>query len=157
MPRAKADQIVAELLDRVQEVNASAEYVFHVSTVIVYGSYVRGEPLLSDVDIAFHLTPKWPQDEQKRKEEERIEIAFENGRSFSNFCEQLFWPEREVRLHLKRRTRGLSLHPLDDFMGMEKHENFAYKVLLGDEVRIAEQLPYRRGWRDAPRQASVLG
>src|ERR1700730_11228333 len=60
MPRAKAEQIVAQLMKRVGEINANAEYVYRVSTVIVFGSYARGEPLLSDVDIATELKRKWP-------------------------------------------------------------------------------------------------
>jgi hypothetical protein len=43
-------------------------------------------------------------------------------------------------LHLKARTRGLSLHPMDDFVGMRKDNNFAYKILIGDADKIAEQL-----------------
>jgi hypothetical protein len=48
-------------------------------------------------------------------------------------------------LHLKARTRGLSLHSLDDFVRMRKDNNFVYKVLIGNADKIAEQLAKRDG------------
>jgi hypothetical protein len=59
MPRGRAEPILAGLLRRVEEVNATPHYLFRIPTVIVYGSYVRGEALLGDVDIAVDLEPKW--------------------------------------------------------------------------------------------------
>lgn len=59
MPRTKAEPILAGLVKRVEEVNVKAHYSFRIPTVIVYGSYVRGEAFLSDVDIAVDLEPKW--------------------------------------------------------------------------------------------------
>ena len=147
MPRAKAELILAGLLQRVTEVNATAHYLFRIPTVIVYGSYVRGEAFLSDVDIAVDLEPKWHRGSkefasQRRK---RVAAAEAKGRRFSNIVEYLYWPEREVKLHLKARTRGLSLHSMDDFVGMRKDDNFEYKVLVGDGDEIAEQLAKRDG------------
>jgi hypothetical protein len=63
----------------------------------------------------------------------------------SNIVEYLYWPEREVMFHLKARTRGLSLHSMDDFVRMRKDSNFAYKVLKGNTDKIAEQLAKRDG------------
>jgi hypothetical protein len=113
----------------------------------VYGSYVRGEAFLSDVDISVDLEPQW---ERASKEFEvqskrRVAVAQAKGRKFSNIVEYLFWPEREVMLHLKARTRSLSLHSIDDFFKMGKDNNFAYKVLIGNADKIAEQLAKRDG------------
>src|ERR1700694_1718871 len=58
MPHTRAAQIVAGLLKRVEEVNVNAEFMYRVPTVIVYGSYVRGELHVSDVDIAVDLEAK---------------------------------------------------------------------------------------------------
>jgi predicted nucleotidyltransferase len=148
MPRAKAERIIAGLLRRVEEVNGVVEYLFRIPTVIVYGSYVRGEVLLSDVDIAVDLEAKWDPATTSREEfvaltNKRVDAACAKGRTFSSFFEQLEWPSREVMLHLKGRTRGLSLHLLNDFVRMEKDDNFAYRVLIGDANKIAEQLARR--------------
>jgi predicted nucleotidyltransferase len=147
MPRAKAELILAGLLQRVTEVNATAHYLFRIPTVIVYGSYVRGEAFVSDVDIAVDLEPKWHRSSKEfaSQSRKRVAAAEAKGRRFSNIVEYLFWPEREVNLHLKARTRGLSLHSMDDFVEMRKDDNFEYKVLVGDRDEIAEQLAKRDG------------
>jgi predicted nucleotidyltransferase len=117
------------------------DFAYRIPTVIVYGSYVRGEPFLSDVDIAVELEGKWDSDEERDlREKERIKFAFASGRTFSNFIDELSWPKYEVQRYLKARTRGLSVHPLDDFIGMRKDKNFAYRVLRGDADRVAAQL-----------------
>jgi predicted nucleotidyltransferase len=140
MPRTKASQIIVALLKRVEEANAM-DFAYRIPTVIVYGSYVRGETFLSDVDIAVELEGKWDSDEERdRREKERIKFAFASGRTFSNFIDQLSWPKYEVQRYLKARTRGLSVHPLDDFIRMQKDKNFAYRVLRGDADRVAAQL-----------------
>jgi hypothetical protein len=59
MPRGRAESILAGLLRRVEAVNATPHYLIRIPTVIVYGSHVRGEAFLSDVDIAVDLEPKW--------------------------------------------------------------------------------------------------
>jgi predicted nucleotidyltransferase/predicted transcriptional regulator len=144
MPRAKAEQIVAGLMKRVEEINASTDYVYRVSTVIVFGSYARGVPFLSDVDIAIDLEGKWSGGEHKRREKERISLAFANGRRFPNCVREMFWPQNEIMLHLKARTRGLNFQHMDDFMDIGKDEDFAYKVLLGDAAQVAEALAASR-------------
>jgi predicted nucleotidyltransferase len=150
MPRTNAERIIERLLGRVAQVNAASDYLFNVATVIVYGSYVRGEALLSDVDIAVELEPKWDvaiitNAEYRSLTDKRVEAARANGRVFPSFLEQLDWPRREVILHLRAQTRGLSLHELADFAGMVKDENFAYVVLQGNANRIAEMLASRDG------------
>ena len=70
----------------------------------------------------------------------RVAAARAKGRSFGSYFNELDWPEHEVMLHLKARTRGLSIHPLTDFVGMKKDENFAHKVLVGDASIIAKLL-----------------
>lgn len=150
MPRGRAEVILAGLLRRVEEVNATPHYLFRIPTVIVYGSYVRGEAFLSDVDIAVDLEAKWDRATTSQEEflaltKKRVVAARAKGRTFLTFFDELQWPEREVMLNLKARTRGLSLHPLHDFVEMEKDDRFAYKVLIGDAEKIAEQLAKRDG------------
>jgi predicted nucleotidyltransferase len=140
MPRSKAEAMLADFLKRVQEVNSHAEYIYRVSTVIVSGSYVRGENTLGDLDIFYGLEPRFSASDRKNAEQIRINAAWKKGRSFSNIVDELYWPEHEVGLHLKARTRGLSLHSLDEFFRMEKDERFAYKVLIGDVQAIAVRL-----------------
>jgi predicted nucleotidyltransferase len=145
MLRPKAEAMLADFLRRVQEVNSHAEYIYRVSTVIVSGSYARGENTLGDLDIFYGLEPRFSPHDRENAEQRRINAARKRGRRFSNIVEELYWPEHEVRLHLKARTRGLSLHSLDEFFRMEKDERFAYKVLVGDAqiIRVRLETPAR--------------
>src|SRR6266436_5693515 len=141
IPRERAERIVAGLAKRVDEVNGNPDYVYGVSDAVVFGSYVRREPFLGDVDIAERLERRAKdQNEHERCEKARIAVAHENGRRFQNFVDQLFWPEHEVFLYLKARTRGLSLHSFDEFIRcMRKDKKFAYEVLRGPAAKIAGQ------------------
>jgi predicted nucleotidyltransferase len=140
MSSARAEQIIVGLLKRVEEVNANADYMYRIPTVVVYGSYVRGESSLSDVDVAVDLAAKWDSANEHQYHEwrrKRVDAARAKGRKVRTTEDT---PFREVMLHLTCRTSGLNIHELCDFMGIEKDQNFAYQVLLGDAARVAEQI-----------------
>ena len=82
-------------------------YVERLST---FGSYLTPKTELGDLDIFFKLTRKCEGEEYREKCQQRIELAFEGGRVFHNYVDQIYWPEREVLLALKTRKKGLSLH-----------------------------------------------
>ncbi len=141
MPREKGTKLLADFLRRVAEVNGNPDYLYSIRTVVVYGSYVRGENTIGDLDLAYDLEVRTSdQNEFRRLCRERIKLALEKGRSFGNLTEEIFWPMKEVRLHLKARTRGLSLHDLTEFFEMQKDAGFAYKVLVGDAEDVGRRL-----------------
>ena len=97
MPPAKSDQIIVVLLKRVGEAN-TMDFAYRIPTVVVYGSYVRGETFQSDVDIAVEHEGKWDSDEARdRRKKERIKFAFASGHKFSNFIDKVSWPQYEVQ------------------------------------------------------------
>src|SRR6516162_1840931 len=55
----RQSRFIAGLLKTVEEVNSTAEYMFRIPILVGSGSYVRGELLLSDVDIALEWEAKW--------------------------------------------------------------------------------------------------
>ncbi len=140
IPRSKGEAMLANFLKRVEEVNAHPDYIYRVTTVIVSGSYARHECTLGDLDVFYGLEARFADSDRDRACQNRIEIAHAKGRRFSNIVEELYWPENEVRLHLKARTRGLSLHSLNEFFQMKKDENFAYQVLIGNAEAVAARL-----------------
>lgn len=111
--REKADQLLNELLERVEIIN-NLDLSFKVQSIKIFGSYLSEQAILGDLDIAFKLRRIKPKNKFERKSDERIEIALKNGKRFSNFLEQLYWPEKEVILLLKTKKKGLSLHNEDD-------------------------------------------
>jgi len=110
LSRDKADLLLKELLERVEEVNRNSDYAFRVQSVKVFGSYLSDKMVLGDLDVSIKLEKRYEGEAMERKEEERISLAFASGRSFPNYVEEIFWPNREVMLKLKTKKKGLSIH-----------------------------------------------
>ena len=108
--REKANQLLKELIERAMAINANDDYVCFVERLSVFGSYLSDKTLLSDLDVFFKIAQKYEGDEYREKRDQRVKLAFRSGRTFSNYVEQIYWPEREVLLALKTRKKGLSLH-----------------------------------------------
>jgi len=113
--RSTAERLVREFLTRVDEVNWNPHYLYRVSRVVVFGSYLTESSTLGDVDLAVTLEPKEPDREKRRhREDERISQAAASGRQFSTFLDQLAWPQCEVQLFLKGRSRYIKIHSDSD-------------------------------------------
>jgi hypothetical protein len=140
--RKTAERVLTEFMDRVHAVNASKEYAFRISGAVLFGSMLSCADRLGDVDVAIDLKPRISDPIQRKQLcNRRRRSAQEQGRAFSTATEWAMWPQREVLLQLKARSRSLSLHRFDQFMGME---NFCYRVLIGDSNLIAAQIPTGR-------------
>lgn len=110
--RSTADRLVAEFLVRVNQVNADAGYAYRIGRVVVFGSYLGDRADLGDIDLGVDLVAKWP-DEGSYEDftQPRIAAALKAGRRFSSYITELTWPETEIWLLLKNRSRALSLTP----------------------------------------------
>ena len=109
--RAKADQIFAEFMERVQKVNDDPYYLFRVTRVVLFGSYIHDTPTVNDIDIALQLAPKV--DDLDRRGELYEQRRRESPRIFRNLIDLIGWPMNEVWLFLKSRSRTLSLHDFE--------------------------------------------
>lgn len=58
--RKTADRLVAELIARAEAINDDPMYVYDVSRLIAFGSFVTDSPDLGDVDISVEVTPRLP-------------------------------------------------------------------------------------------------
>lgn len=116
MKRAKAEQLLAQLLNRVQEVNTSPNFLYKVDKVLVFGSYLRSEVAeLNDLDVAVELTAKHTNpDERQAAARALVKEAYQAGRSFSGFMDELLYPYNMTKTFLRNRSRYLSLHTTDD-------------------------------------------
>ena len=122
--RATAERILQEFLSRVHEVNNDDRFVYKVTKVIVFGSFLGSTPTLGDLDLAIELQPGHENHERQRElEQTRIRAARAKGRRFANFVDELYWPRQEVRLFLKGRSRTISLHfTSDGILKSARHE-----------------------------------
>ena len=112
--RRVAERRLSEFLNRVRRVNAKPTFLYRVTEVVVFGSYVSVKSKMGDVDLAIHLEPK---PEFRDGWAERVLAhaaeAEARGRRFSRFTDRLGWAEQETRMFLKAGSRSLSLHDLD--------------------------------------------
>jgi predicted nucleotidyltransferase len=113
--RTTAEKILNEFITRVQRVNEEPYYLYKVAKVAVFGSYLTDREYINDIDLAVDLQSKFvSQVEREKKEQERILEAEQSGRAFHNFLDMLIWPQREVLLFLKSRSRTISLHEINE-------------------------------------------
>lgn len=113
--RASADRIVQELLERVEEANRRDEFLYTITKVVVFGSYITDKEHINDIDVAVSLERK-EQDRDRFMErvEQRISDVIEQGRSFGNYTQRIAWPMTEVMQFLKGRSRALQMYYGDD-------------------------------------------
>jgi len=118
--RATAEKKVAEFLERVRRVNEDPYYLYKVTRVEVFGSYLTDQEKLNDVDLAVELEPRYQdRDQQQAYERERTEEAARKGRTFRHFVDAMAWPRNETLLFLKSRSRTISLHDISDLIRMQ--------------------------------------
>lgn len=108
--RSTADKLVAEFLARVEEANRRSYYAYRVERVVVFGSYLSDRPDLGDIDLGLEFEAKWPEEgTYESLTRPRIRAALKAGRSFKSFVDETSWPQIEIQLFLKNRSRALSL------------------------------------------------
>lgn len=119
--RDTAQRIIKEFLERCRKINDDPYYLYKVTKVVVFGSFLSDVMHVNDVDLGIELEPKEREsDKHMALCGERSRIARTSGRSFSNIVEDLFWPQREVILFLKARSRAISLHHEDPILAQVK-------------------------------------
>jgi predicted nucleotidyltransferase len=114
--RAKADKLFNEFMQRVDDVNNNDYYLCKVEKVLLFGSYLNPDSVdFGDIDVAIELKRKIDNvDEYNKIREDRVQEMKLNGKQFSNYGEELFYPENEVKLMLKNRCQYISLHSTDE-------------------------------------------
>jgi predicted nucleotidyltransferase/predicted transcriptional regulator len=126
--KAKADIIFNEFMQRIEEINNNDYYLCKVEKALLFGSYLNSENKdFGDIDIAIELKRKIDDfDEYNNARKKRIQEVRQIGKHIANYGEELFYPENEVRLKLKNRSRYISLHEIDD---VEKFKTVSFKQI----------------------------
>lgn len=108
--RQTADQKLGELLDRVRFVNSPAcDFLYWVEEVALFGSMLKQQQSVNDIDVCVRMERKLNGEAFSKAADLRSRMAREQGRSFRNTVDEVCWPEREVRMFLKNRSRAISL------------------------------------------------
>lgn len=105
-----------DFLNRVDEINNSDYYLYKVTKILLFGSYLNAESVdFGDIDIAFELTRKNDNpDEFSKLNFEFIDNAKDEGVCFSSFIEELYYSRSVVLKKLKNRCIYISLHEMSD-------------------------------------------
>jgi len=114
--RETADWALAEFLTRVLEVNRNPDYLFKVTRVVLFGSYLEDTQRLDFVELAIETASKI--DSPDQREALYLERRQASQRNFKDFMEYLGWPLIEVWRFLKSRSRIISLY---DYRSEEKY------------------------------------
>ena len=114
LTRKTATRKLREFRERVREVNANPYYLYKVKKVVLFGSYLTVRERINDIDVAIEVGPKHGSAEQEERNGWRRREARDQGKRFSNFTDEMFWPEIEVMKFLKSRSRAISLHRTSD-------------------------------------------
>ena len=113
--RETAERILAEFMQRVRHVASSPDFLYKVEKVVLFGSYLTPKQTIGDIDLAVGYARKISNsDEFERLAKEKVEQAYRNGKEFRSFSEEIWWPEREVRLYLKNRSKAISFCSIHD-------------------------------------------
>ena len=123
--RATASRLVADLIKRTCDLNADDTWAYRVRRIVVFGSYVRGSDRPNDVDFACDLCPRWKSDRQRAEEQVRRRSR---GAPFRDVLQWATWPRLEVYRYLRARSRGLSIHELEDWILQDADHHVVYEA-----------------------------
>lgn len=141
--RSTVEKKLQELIERMIQVNASEEFLYGIEEAFIYGSYLTDTERLGDLDISVTLYRK---DEDPDRHMEAVErCARESGRHFGNIIDRLFWPQKQVFLYLKQRSRVFSIHHDEPLLkhdpGIPRRAIFSQRrpVRDGESSRVSVQ------------------
>jgi hypothetical protein len=139
--RSTANRVVDEFLSRVSQANQDSRYLYRITAVLVWGSYLSERENLGDVDFAIELTPRSTDDGWFTKMyREKISEAYAQGRRFRNLTEEYLWPRTEVWMFLRNRSRSISIHELQELVDLAHSKPMRYRILVGDALTIRRRL-----------------
>lgn len=110
--RNKADKLVREMIERIENINADPSLLDYVTKVVSFGSYVSDSDDVGDIDLCVTITRRLKNPEEHKKASKAFNEA--SGRRFSNFLDQLFYHQLVVKQQIKNRSPYISLHEQSD-------------------------------------------
>jgi predicted nucleotidyltransferase len=135
-----AEKALREFLARVERVNWDARFLGRVNRVVLFGSILRENDRLIDLDLAVEILPKI--DDRARLEARnlrRIESLARAGHVFRDIFDIYLHWRREVFRFLKSGSRVISLA---DYIAEKSFiMNVPHPMLLGKEETVPAELP----------------
>jgi hypothetical protein len=118
--RVKVTKLIAELLERVKRINADNNLCHFINEIRLFGSATdSGAENFSDIDICYVMARRKLPPEQKSWTDWNVARANLSGRTNMLFINKLYYGHTEVMRLLKKGSPYISLHDLDDVMGIK--------------------------------------
>jgi len=114
--RSVGEQLLAGVLTRAADEDAQRQFVFCVTKIALFGSMLGDSEMVSDVDLALEVTPRFEGDEFRARSQRRIDLAEQGGKRFRSMIASVVWPRMEVTEYLRGGARYVSIH---SFMELE--------------------------------------
>jgi predicted nucleotidyltransferase len=131
LSRAQAEDLVAEVLRRVEIIREEEQFLYEVERLGVFGSYLSDVSDLGDVDLAVKMRRKptvpWEQCEQF------IEQAKAEGKIFRSIVEEVCWPELSANAFLRQGLRSCSFQPWSSVESLNTPLCILFQVGIGDD------------------------
>jgi hypothetical protein len=134
--RSVARKRLHELIGRMEQVNADEDLLLGVEEASVFGSYLTSADRLGDLDISYRTYRKIGDGSRYVDMAERA--AHASGRRFSSYLASVAWPDEQLRLFLKSRSRVYSLSVDEDLL---RDPAVPRRVIFKDRRPVD-------GWRD---------
>ncbi|MFA5766356.1 MAG: hypothetical protein WC919_00345 [Candidatus Paceibacterota bacterium] len=107
LKRSTVDRITKDLVDRAKAINADPSLCCWVTKLALFGSSIKGKERPGDIDIAYQLA-------NKKVPDNVLRACYGRARSPWLGCIRCCWPQAEVILKLKNRSKAISLHDFDE-------------------------------------------
>jgi len=120
--RETAERILKEVVQRAKKINSSPEsqFMYFVSKVLVFGSYLTQKERLGDIDLAIEIEQRWKTD----KEYDRLLNAVSGNKVLGD--SRVFYPYQKLITTLRNRSKSLSFHPIEEVV----RGKFTHKIIF---------------------------
>jgi hypothetical protein len=117
--RAKVNKLIAGLIERVKKINANNNLCHFINEIRLFGSAMDGKAeSFGDIDICYVMARRKVPPEHKSWTDWNVARAHLSGRRNMMFISKLCYGYTEVMRMLKNGSPHISLHDLDDVIGI---------------------------------------
>ncbi len=111
LPRAVADRLIGEMLERARAINRDPAFLFYVSEISLFGSYLTDAQELGDIDVALEFGRRMSDPVKFRKAVVARARELAPDRYFYLASDEWSFLRNETRKALKNRNRYLQIIP----------------------------------------------
>ncbi len=109
--RARAEKLLAGVLERAGDYNADDAKLYVITEIAVFGSYLRPEATeLGDLDLAVKFTGRRP---DANEPDTVFAYADASRRTFATLFATIAWPQTEMLQLLRNRSGYINVHTED--------------------------------------------